>query len=97
MKGPVILRALALLAVLALAGWVVHKTRWERVEVADDARGKAASDGYYSLRHVLQGAGATLQTRASLDELPPPGATLLLESALWNIFPEREARLLAFV
>jgi len=97
MKGPTILRVLAVLAVLALAGWLVHKTRWELVEVEDDARGKAATDPYYSLRHVLQGAGATLEPRSSLDALPPAGATLLLESQLWDIFPEREARLRAWV
>lgn len=97
MKGPVILRTLLVLALLALAGWVVHKTRWEDVEVEDEAHGKAATDPYYSLRHVLQGAGGTLEVRKSLEPLPPAGSTLLLESEQWNIFPEREARLKAWV
>ena len=97
MKGPMILRALLVLAVLALVGWVVHKTRWEDVEVEDEAHGKAASDPYYSLRHVLLGAGATLEVRTSLEPLPPAGSTLLLESDQWDIFPEREAHLRAWV
>jgi len=97
MKGPAVLRTLLALVLLALVALVVHKTRWEEVEVDDEVRGKAATDPYYSLRHVLQGAGATLEVKSSLEPLPPAGATLLLESTLWNIFPEREARLRAWV
>jgi len=97
MTRPVILRTLLVLLALLLVGWVVHKTRWEDVEVEDPAHGKAATDPYYSLRHVLQGAGATLEVRSSLEPLPPADATLLLESDQWNIFPEREARLKAWV
>ncbi len=97
MKTPVILRVLAVAAILLLLGWVVMHTRWVEVDVADDPRGLAATDLRYSLRHVLEGAGATLEIRSSMEPLPPPGATLLLESGLWNIFPEREARLKAWV
>jgi len=97
MKGPAILRTLLVLLALLVVGWVVHKTRWVDVEVEDEAHGKAATDPYYSLRHVLQGAGATLEVRNSLEPLPPAGATLFLESDQWNIFPEREARLKAWV
>lgn len=80
-----------------LLGLLVHKVRWEEVEVEDEAHGKAATDPYYSLRHVLQGAGARLEVRKSLETMPPADATLLLESELWDIFPEREARLRAWV
>jgi len=97
MKSPLILRTLLVLLALLVVGWVVHKTRWEDVEVEDEAHGKAATDPYYSLRHVLQGAGATLEVRNSLEPLPPAGATLFLESDQWDIFPEREARLKAWV
>ena len=61
MKSPLVLRTLLVLLALLLVGWVVHKTRWEDVEVEDEAHGKAATDPYYSLRHVLQGAGATFE------------------------------------
>ncbi len=63
----------------------------------DEARGLAATDEYYSLRQVLASAGATLELRTSLEPLPPAGATLLLDSTLWDIFPERDARLKAWV
>ena len=46
---------------------------------------------------MLAGAGATLEVRTTLEPLPPAGATLLLESGLWDIFPERDARLKAWV
>ncbi len=97
MKGTVLVRALAGLLVLALFGWLISQTRWEAVQVDDPARGLAASDEFYSLRHVLQAAGATLQVRTSLEPLPPADGTLLLESGLWDIFPERDAQLKSWV
>jgi len=90
-------RRLIVAAIVLAIGALLHEIRWEEVEVVDEAHGKAATDPYYSLRHVLQGAGATFESRTSLEPLPPAGATLLLESDLWNIFPEREARLRAWV
>jgi len=97
MKASTILRGVVAAAVLVLLGWVMVHTRWVEEEVDDNPRGQAATDPRYSLRRVLEGAGATLQVRTSLEPLPPPGTTLLLESGLWNIFPEREARLKAWV
>ena len=97
MKSTALIRTLVGLLVLALFGWVVWHTRWEEVEIDDPARGLAATDEYYSLRKVLEGAGATLEARTTLEPMPPADATLLLESSLWDIFPERDARLKAWV
>ena len=97
MKRTWILPTLLGLLVLVLAGWVIRHTRWEEVEVDDPAHGAAATDEYYALRRVLTAAGATLQVRTSLEPLPPADATLLLESGLWDIFPERDARLKTWV
>jgi hypothetical protein len=96
-KSTALIRTLVGLLVLALFGWVVYNTRWEEVEVDDPARGAAATDEVYSLRKVLEGAGATLEVRTSMEPMPPAGATMLLESSLWDIFPERDARLKAWV
>jgi len=96
-KRNAIVATLVGLLVLALFGWLIHHTRWEEVEIDDPARGAAASDDYYSLRQVLAAAGATLEVRTSLEPLPPAGGTLLLESGLWDIFPERDARLKTWV
>lgn len=97
MTGSKILRWILGIGLVLIVGLLAHKIRWEEEDVEDGPRGKAASDEYYSLRHVMQGAGATLEVRTSLEPLPPAGATLLLTSDLWNIFPEREARLRAWV
>ena len=97
MKAPTMVRVLAALVVLLLTGWIVMHTRWVEVDVPDDARGLAKTDPYYSLRQVLAGAGATLALRTSLEPLPPADATLLLDSGLWDIFPERDARLRTWV
>jgi len=97
MKSAALIRTLVGLLVLALFGWVVWHTRWEEVEIDDPARGLAATDEYYSLRKVLEGAGATLEVRTALEPMPPADATLVLESSLWDIFPERDARLKAWV
>ena len=97
MTGSRILRWLLGLGLALVVGLVAHKIRWVEEDVEDGPQGKAASDEHYSLRRVLQGAGATLEVRTSLEPLPPPGATLLLTSDLWSIFPEREARLRAWV
>ena len=97
MKSAALIRTLVGLLVLALLGWVIYHTRWEEIEVDDPARGAAATDQDYVLRKIVASAGATLEARESLEPLPPAGATLVLESRLWNIFPERDARLKAWV
>ena len=97
MKAAVFLRVLAAVLVLLVGGWIVHHTRWVEVQVDNDAKGLAATDEYYSLRQILLAAGSTLETRTALEPMPPANATLLLDSGLWNIFPERDARLKAWV
>jgi hypothetical protein len=97
MKNAWIVRALLAAALAIAIGWLAHSTRWVEIEVDDGAHGLAATDDYYSLRQVLQSSGATLEVRTALEPLPPAGATLLLDSSLWNIFPERDARLKAWV
>ena len=97
MKNAWILRALAALVIAVIAGWIVHNTKWVEVEVDEPMRGAAATDRYYSLRKVLAASGSTLELRTSLEPLPPVGATLVLNSSLWNVFPERDARLKAWV
>ena len=97
MKGSTILKGLGVIVLLLLVGLLATKTRWVEVEVEDPARGLAATDEYYALRHILEGAGSTLEVRTSLEPLPPAGATLYLDSSLWNIFPERDPHLKAWV
>ena len=97
MRNVWMLRALAALATVVLAAWIVHNAKWVEVEVDEPMRGAAATDPYYSLRQVLAASGSTLELRTSLEPLPPVGATLVLNSSLWSVFPERDARLKAWV
>ena len=97
MKSTTLLRLIGAFACVALCWWIVTHTRWEDVEVDNDPHGAAATDEYYSLRQVLQAGGATLEKHTSLEPMPPADATLMLSSSLWAIFPERDARLKAWV
>jgi hypothetical protein len=97
MKTVWILRALAVLVIVVLTAWIVHNTAWVEIEVSDPLRGAAATDKYYSLRKVLEAGGSTLEVRTALEPLPPAGSTLVLNSTLWDVFPERDGRLKAWV
>jgi len=97
MRNAWILRALATAVIVALTAWIVHNTAWVEVDVDEPLRGAAATDPHYSLRKVLAAGGATLEVRTALEPLPPADATLVLNSTLWDVFPERDGRLRAWV
>jgi len=97
MKTFWIIRIAVVLAIAAIAGWVVRGTHWVEVTVDEDERGLAATDPEYSLRRIVEAGGATLEMRTTLEPLPPPDATLLLNSSFWNIFPGRAERLKTWV
>lgn len=90
-------RIVIALAIAAAVGWVVHDTRWVEITVDEEMRGAAATDDVYTLRRLLAANGTTLETRTSLEPLPPTDATLVLASSFWNIFPGRSERLQAWV
>lgn len=89
------LLALALLA--GLAAWFVSRTEWVDVLVATPPRGEAASDELYAAKQLLRRLGARVEAPDNLDALPPAGATLVLVSPQWNLFPERDAQLRRWV
>ncbi|MEP6503831.1 MAG: DUF4350 domain-containing protein [Betaproteobacteria bacterium] len=97
MRNVWILRALAVVVIVALTAWIVHNTAWVEVDVDEPLRGAAATDEVYSLRKVLEASGTTLEVRKALEPLPPANATLVLNSTLWDVFPERDGRLKAWV
>ena len=97
MRNVWILRALAALVIGVLGAWIVHNTKWVEVELDDPPSGAAATDPFYSLRKILAASGSTLELRTALEPLPPVGATLVLNSSLWTVFPESDARLRAWV
>ncbi len=76
-------------ALALLLGFLVHKLSWVEIEVSTPRTGAAAKP-YYTLRQVAQATGTSVVERTMLEPLPPPGATLLLESRFWDLFPERD-------
>jgi Domain of unknown function (DUF4350) len=81
------------LGVYALAG----RTEWVEQDVNLPLRGEAATDDWYAAQALLRGLGVQVVRQSHLDTLPPPPATLWLESGTWGLFPERAERLRQWV
>lgn len=77
----------------ALAG----RTEWVEREVDLPLRGEAATDDWYAAQALLRRLGVQVVRQSHLDSLPPPPATLWLESTTWDLFPERTERLRQWV
>ena len=80
-------------AIAALFALVVSRTEWVDEEQPRPARGAAAEDGNYALAQLVRHFGATFEHHRNLETLPPRDATLLLETGLWDLFPERREQL----
>ena len=96
MKRPstdVTINALALLAIIAFGAWFAWATEWVDVWKPTPARGEAARDDHYAIKQIVKRLGATVVSPESLDALPPPGATLVLQSNQWDFMPDRSQRL----
>jgi len=91
-------RGLLIAAGLAvLFFWIVSKTEWVEDDVPRELIGEAATNDRYVLKRVLQGIGARTVDRDDLSQLPPPGTSLLLETWVWDILPDRNKALRAWV
>ena len=80
------------LAALLLAGagtWFAFNTEWVDVEVPPELRGPAKTDPLYTFKRFSATLGVELSTPDNLDQLPPTGATLVLSSWFWDLFPQR--------
>ncbi|HZE92959.1 MAG TPA: DUF4350 domain-containing protein [Rhizobacter sp.] len=84
---------------LAAAGvaWIAAHTEWVEIDVPTAASGEAAKNDLYALQQLARGLGAEVSTHSDLDRMPPEGASLLLSSWQWDLFPERGAPLRAWV
>ena len=88
------------LTALLLAGagtWLAFNTEWTDVEVPPELRGPAKTDPLYTFKRFSATLGVELSTPDNLDRLPPPGATLVLSSWFWDLFPERATALQRWV
>lgn len=88
-----------LIAVLLLAAgvWLASATEWADVEVERPPRGEAAKNPLYATQSLLRKLGAEVTKRHHLAEMPPAQTRLVLASRHWNLFPDRAARLRAWV
>jgi hypothetical protein len=87
----------ALVLTLAGAVWVARSIEWVELDVPTFARNEAARDRFYAAKALVRRLGGEVRSPSNLDVLPPPGATLLLSSPHWDIFPDRDAALEGWV
>ena len=87
----------AALIALAVGTWFVMATEWVDVELPPELRGPAKTDPMYTFKAFTTAMGVELSTPDNLDRLPPPGATLVLSSWFWDLFPERNDALKRWV
>lgn len=81
-------------ALLVAAGvWIASGGEWVEVDVPSPPRGEAARDGLYAAKKLARQLGARVTAPKSFERLPPDGATLVLSSTRWNMFPGRAAAL----
>lgn len=81
----------------AVAAWLVSATEWATRDVWQPPQGEAARDPHFLFKRLAAKLGAHVEVRHQLDQLPPDGATLLLEDVNWRFIPERGAALRAWV
>lgn len=92
-----LLLLLAAVLVAAIATWLVRSIEWVDVDAPLPTSAEVRRDRYYAVKALARRLGATVVSPQSLAVLPPSGAVLVLGSAHWNLFPEREAALRAWV
>jgi len=88
---------LALAAIAALGVWLLFATEWVDVWKPTPPRGEAARDSHYAIKQIVAKLGAKVSSPDNLDRLPPPGATLVLESHQWDFMPGRNQQLREWV
>jgi hypothetical protein len=88
---------LGLAAIGALGLWLVFATEWVDVWRPTPPRGEAARDGHYAIKQIVGKLGGKVTSPDNLDRLPPPGATLVLESNQWDFLPGRSQQLREWV
>jgi hypothetical protein len=100
MKRPsteVTVNLLALAAIAALGAWLLFATEWVDVWRPTRPRNEAARDSHYAIKQIAARLGAKVTSPDNLDRLPPPGATLVLESNEWDFLPGRSEQLREWV
>jgi hypothetical protein len=92
-----LLLALVGAVLVGLGVWLSRSIEWVDVEIPTFASGEAARDRFYAAKQLTRQLGASVTTASSLEQLPPAGATLLLGSQRWRMFPGRDNALQRWV
>jgi len=92
-----VMTALVAAIIAALIAWFMRSIEWVETDVPTPARGEAARDRFYVAKQLARRLGASVTTVHDLERLPPVGATLLIGSRRWSMFPGREAALRRWV
>ena len=92
-----VMTALIAAIIAALIAWFMRSIEWIETDVPTPARGEAARDRFYVAKQLARRLGASVTTVHDLERMPPVGATLLIGSRRWSMFPGREAALRRWV
>jgi len=92
-----VMTALIAAIIAASIAWFMRSIEWIETDVPTPARGEAARDRFYVAKQLARRLGASVTTVHDLERLPPVGATLLIGSRRWSMFPGREAALRRWV
>ena len=88
-----VLTTLIAALIAALIAWFMRSIEWVEIDVPTPRRGEAARDRFYVAKQLARRLGASVTTVRDLERLPPVGATLVIGSRRWSMFPGREAAL----
>lgn len=97
MKFDHLLKALLVALLLAAGAWIATRTEWVDEAVPTPPKGEALTNELYATQQLVRQLGAKVVKPKQLSTMPPHGATLLLSSWHWDLFPERERLLRAWV
>lgn len=97
MKLDHLLKALLVALLLAASAWIATRTEWVDEAVPTPPKGEALTNELYATQQLVRQLGAKVVKPKQLSTMPPRLATLLLSSWHWDLFPERERLLRAWV
>ncbi|HEX4234335.1 MAG TPA: DUF4350 domain-containing protein [Caldimonas sp.] len=89
--------ALAIALAVALAALIGRSIEWVDTTTAVPPSGEAARDPFYAAKQLARKLGASVTTVRNFEQLPPPGATLVIASPRWAMFPGRAEALQRWV
>lgn len=83
-----------MVAVLLLGlAWLFNATEWVSEQVDGKPTGEALTNNLYATQSVLRVLGVKVIHTETMQQLPPPQATLVLVSTHWDFLPDSLVRL----